>query len=228
MARLGRSSTKFERAVRMKRFLSILAFMILAATASFAQGQPPAQQQSAFGGAPRKKSRAALPTPKIQLALSAAFNRYDAPTGYYLNMPGWTASAEYTFRRWVGAQGELSGDYSNRAYVGFTSVHEALIGPQFFPVGHRKFTPWGHALVGEGYYRDSIPAFGGFPAKVNGDFAFSWEGGLGVDMHYKKRWSIRVLEFDYVSTKFYTNHPNTPDQSDYRVQVGAVYSIGQR
>jgi hypothetical protein len=212
----------------MKKFLSILAFTMLAATASLAQGQTLTQQQSAPRAQGRKKSRTVLPTPKIQVAIGAAFNRYDAPTGYYLNMPGWTASAEYTVRRWVGAQGELSGDYSNRAYVGFTSVHEALVGPQFFPLRRRKFTPWGHVLVGEGYYRESVPAFGGFPAKVNGDFAFSWEGGLGIDMHYKKRWSFRVLEFDYVSTKFYTNHPNTPGQADYRVQVGAVYSIGQR
>jgi hypothetical protein len=212
----------------MKRSLSILAFMMLAATASIARAQTTTQQQSVSGARGRKKGRAPVPTPKIQLALGAAFNRYDAPTGYYLNMPGWTASAEYTFRRWIGAQGELSGAYSNRAYVGFTSVHTALVGPQFFPLGHHRFTPWGHALAGEGYYRDSIPAFGGFPAKVNGDFAFAWEGGVGLDMHYKKRWSFRLLQFDYVSTKFYTNQPNTPSQANYRVQVGAVYSIGTR
>jgi hypothetical protein len=221
----------------MKKSLVLIALLALAAAASFAQSSSGQSQPESQTPAPRQigprpaqpkhKVRTPMPTPKYQLYFGAAFNRYDAPTGY-LNMPGWTASGGYMVRRWVGAQVELSGFYANKALVGFTSVHEALIGPEFFPLGHHRFTPFGHFLFGEAYYRDSIPAFGGFPAKVNTDMRFSWGGGLGLDVHYKRSWSFRFPEFDYIATRFYTNQPNTPGQSNYRLQVAVVYSIGQK
>lgn len=223
----------------MKRSLLLIALVALTAGASFAQsppagqsqpqGQTPAPRQIGPRPAqPKRKVRTPLPTPKYQLALGAAFNRYDAPSAVWLNMEGWSASGGYTVRRWVAAQAELSGYYSNHALVGFTSVHQAFIGPQFFPLGHHRFTPYGHFLFGEAYYRDSIPEFGGFPPKVNTDIRFAWEGGVGLETHYKRNWSIRFPQFDYIATRFYTNQPNTPGQSNYRLQIAIVYSIGQK
>jgi hypothetical protein len=222
----------------MKRSFLLIALVALAAGAALGQsptsGQSQSQSQTTAPrqigprpAQPNRKGRAPVPTPKWQIAVGAAFNRYNAPTGY-LNMPGWTASGGYTVRRWLGAQAELTGWYANKALVGFTSVHTAMIGPEFFPLGHHRFTPFGHFLFGESYYRDSIPAFGGFPSKVNTDLRFAWEGGLGLETHYKRNWSIRFPQFDYVATRFYTNQPNTPGQSNYRLQLAVVYSIGQK
>jgi hypothetical protein len=187
----------------MKRFLGVLAFVALLAGPCLAQ------------------------TPKIEISADGSFNRFDTPSSYYLDMAGWSASANYSLRTWLAAKVEASGAYGRRAYVGTTNVHDILVGPQFFPFRHHKFTPWGEFLVGEGYYRNTIPAFGGFPAQTNADFSFTWEGGMGLDVNFKHRWAIRVIDFDFVSSKFLSTVPNQARQTNYRVQVGVVYRIGK-
>jgi len=185
----------------MRKVLGLFALVALLAAPSFAQ------------------------TPKIELSAGPTFTRYTAPSGYYLDMGGWTGSAEYNLRRWIGAEVDASGDYSNKTSLGFTSVHKLLAGAELFPFRHHVLTPWGHALFGEGYYRNTIPASGGFPSKLNTDLAFTWMAGVGVDLNVKKRWGVRLLEFDYDPTRFYNNKPSQPS---YRVSVGIICRIGER
>jgi hypothetical protein len=187
----------------MTRFLGVLVFAALLAGPCLAQ------------------------SPKIEISADAAFDRFDTPPGYYLDMIGWSASANYAFRTWVYAKAEASGDYGHRAYVGATSVHDILVGPQFFPFRHHKITPWGEFLFGEGYYRNTIPTFGGYPQQTNTDFSFSWEAGAGVDVNFKHRWALRLIEFDLVSSKFFASQPNQVRQSGYRASIGLVYRIGK-
>jgi hypothetical protein len=188
----------------MTRFLCVLAFAVVLAGPCLAQT-----------------------TPKIEISADAAFDRFDTPPGYYLDMVGWSASANYAFRRWLSAKAEASGDYGHRAYVGATSVHDLLVGPQFFPFRHHKLTPWGQFLFGEGYYRNTIPAFGGFPTQTNADFSFTWEAGAGLDVNFKHRWALRLIEFEFTSWKFFANQPNQVRQSSYRAGIGIVYRIGK-
>lgn len=205
----------------MKRILALLVFAALGATASLAQTSvsgPKAQTS--------KPKPAPPPTPKIELSVSGAFNRFYAPSGYYLDMPGWAASANYTVFRWISAKVEASGEYGSRALVGRTSTYNLMVGPQFYPFRHHKITPWGEFLFGEGYYRNNIPAFGGFPSKTITNFSFTWEGGLGLDWRLTHRWDIRPIEFDYVSSKYLATAPNQVRQSNYRLQIGIVYKIG--
>jgi hypothetical protein len=187
---------------------------------------PPGQKNNPPAGRTRKKRT--LSGSEIDVSAGATFNRYTAPAGYYLDMVGWTGSANYDLFRWLSAQAEASGDYSHKALIGSTMVYTLLAGPQFFPLRRHKVTPWGHFLFGQGYYRDSIPSFGGFPAHVNGAFAFAWEGGVGLDVNYKRRWRLRLLEFDYTSTNFFGGQPHESRQSNYRLGVGVIYRIGRR
>jgi hypothetical protein len=185
----------------MRTVCSLLAFLLLGAIPAFAQ------------------------TPKEEISGGGTFTRYSAPSGYDLDMGGWTGSGEYNFRRWLGVELEASGDYSNKALIGRTSVYRVLAGPQIFPFKHHKLTPWAHILFGDSYYRDEIPPSGGFPAKVNSDFAFAWEGGAGLDLNLKGHWGFRLLQFDYDSTRFFGNKPGQPS---YRLSVGLTYRIGKR
>lgn len=187
----------------MRKFSCLLVFAALCAAPSFAQEMP-----------------------KIELSVGAAFNRFDAPPGYYLNQYGGALSANYTVFRWLSAKFELSGEYGHRALVGSTITPQALVGPQFFPFHHHKITPWGEFLFGEGYYFNQIPAFGGFPSQNIHGFSFAYQAGMGLDWKFKNNWDIRPLEFDYLSYKFLPGAPNQVRQSKYRVQVGVVYRIG--
>lgn len=192
------------------------------------QNPAPAQKNNPPPARARKKRVPSGNMAKIDIAATGTFNRFTAPAGYYLNLAGWTGSADYNLFRWLAAQVEGSGDYSNRALIGRTSVYTALVGPEFFPLRHHKITPWAHFLFGQGYYRDSIPSFGGFPAHVNGAYAFTWEGGAGIDVNLKRRWGIRLVSFDYDSAHFFHGQPNQARQSDYRLGVGFIYRIGRR
>lgn len=193
-----------------------------------AQPQSPPAAQRRNPPATRRREKLSPSAQKIDIAATGTFNRFTAPAGYYLSMAGWTASADYNLFRWLAAQVEGSGDYSNRALIGRTSVYNILAGPEFFPLRHHKITPWGHFLFGQGYYRDSIPSFGGFPAHVNAAYAFTWEGGAGLDVSYKERWAIRLPAFDYESNNFFHSQPNHARQSNYRLGVGFIYRFGRR
>ncbi len=222
----------------MKRLLTLFALVALVATSSFAQAQAqqgqsqsaPSVQVRKEGQSPARKRRKGAPpaTPRIELSASGSFNRYTAPTGYYVDMAGWNGSADYNLRRWAGAQVEASGDYGRKAFFGNSSVYTLFVGPQLFPFRHHKITPWGHFLFGEAYYRNPIPAFGGFQPKVSADFAFAWEGGAGIDINYKEHWGIRIVQVDYISTRFFRSQPNQPTQADYRASIGVIYRIGIR
>jgi hypothetical protein len=199
----------------MKRILVLLAFAALCASASLAQTSAEAPKP------------APVQTPQIEVSVDAAFNRFSTPQEYDLDMPGGAGSANYTVFRWLSAKMELSAEYGTREIVGGTGTYDLLAGPQFYPFHHHKITPWGDFLFGEGYYRNTIPAFGGFPSKTIAGFSFTWEGGLGLDLRFKRRWDIRPIEFDYVSSKFLVTGPNQLRQSNYRVQIGLVYKIGK-
>jgi hypothetical protein len=183
----------------MKSILRIAAFVLFCAVPSFAQ------------------------TPQIQLAAGPTFDRYTAPNGYDLDMVGWTFSGDYNVFRWLGGEFQASGDYSKKAIIGNTSVYTVQVGPQFFPLKHHRLTPWGHFLIGEGYYRDSIPQDGGFPAQVNSDFAFTWRVGAGADLNLRSHWGLRLIQFDYGPTRFFSNKTSQPD---YRITIGVTYRIG--
>lgn len=183
----------------MRNVYRLLALLLLGAVPSFAQ------------------------TPKIELSAGPTFDRYTAPSGYYLDMAGWTFAGEYNVFRWLGGEFQASGGYSNKAVIGRTSLYTLQLGPRFYPLHHHKLTPWGHFLIGEGYYRDEIPPNGGFPSQVDADFARAWRVGGGVDYNLKSRWGLQLLQFDYGPTRFFHTKVS---QGDYRLSVGITYRIG--
>jgi hypothetical protein len=185
----------------MRSVCRLLALLLLGAVPSFAQ------------------------MPKIELSAGPTFDRYTAPLGYDLDMVGWTFSGEYNVFRWLGGEFQASGDYSNKAVIGRTSEYTTQLGPRFYPLKHHKLEPWGHFLIGEGYYRDSIPPNGGFGAKTMADFARAWRVGCGVDWNLTRPWGIRLLQFDYDSTKFLSSKTSQPD---YRISIGFTYRIGTK
>lgn len=200
------------------------------APAQTPQQNPPAAQAKKENppARGRKKRAPSGNMPAIELAAGPNFQRATAPQGYYLDMFGWTVSGQYNLFRWLSGEAQGSGEYSHKALIGSTQTYSILFGPDFFPLKHHKITPWGHFLFGQAYYRNSIPAFADFPAHVNSAFSFAWEGGAGLDVNYKRRWGIRLLEFDYISTNFFGGQPMQPRQSNYRIEVGVIYKIGQR
>ena len=141
-----------------------------------------------------------------------------------LNMNGWDIMADrMVFRKWLSVAAQVDGAYTSGGYN--TSVYSAMIGPQVYLFGHRrKLTPYFQALFGEGYTRFVIPQSGGYGALAESSHAFAWQGGAGIDYSWKPHWSIRVIQFDYENTRFFTSNPT---QGNYKISVGIMYRFGK-
>jgi len=147
------------------------------------------------------------------------------PTGTRLDMLGWDTYADYRFLHWLSVGGDLSGAYHLSSENGNTQIYTVSLGPQIYPFGHNhKLTPWGHVLFGRGFYGLNLESQGGFNSLSRWDNSFSWMGGGGIDLRFKRRWRIRLIEFDYESTKFAA--PGSSGYGNYRVSVGLLYRFG--
>jgi hypothetical protein len=161
---------------------------------------------------------------------------YEVSAGYSLRVftqPGYArvglngvyGSFDYNIINRVSASAEVSSGLRNQGVNGDLVISSIMVGPQIFPFGHRhKITPFAHVMFGEGFYRNSYPAYGGFPAQVTTDSKFSWEAGGGVDWIHNSHWAIRVIQLDFAQTKFFANQ----SQTNYRASIGVVYRFGQK
>jgi hypothetical protein len=160
--------------------------------------------------------------------VSAGYNLrvFTEPSYARIGLNGGYASLDYNILSRVSAAAEVSAAYRNQGLNGDISIYSAMVGPQIYPFKHRhKLTPFAHVLFGEGYYRASYPAFGGFPAQVTTYSAMSWEAGAGVDITRTSHWAIRLIQLDYAQTKFLGSDRS---QANYRASIGFVYRFGQK
>jgi hypothetical protein len=148
------------------------------------------------------------------------------------NMNGFNVFGEYRVIKWISVGLDASGTFNSshatqtRPSNGKTQLYTIYIGPKFYPFGHtHKITPYGQLMIGPGIYWNYIPPAGGFDAYNYWDHAASWLAGGGLDLRWKKRWAVRLIEVDWEHTKFYNQ---SQGQGNYRASVGIVYKFGQK
>ena len=152
--------------------------------------------------------------------------------GHRLNMNGFSMYADYRIFRWLSAAADLSGAYNINSVNGNTQLYTLMFGARIYPLGHRhKITPFAEVLVGPGYSGYNLEAQGGFNEFSHWGWANTWMAGGGFNVKFKKRWTIRLIEFDYEHTGFYQinaqNYGGT-SQGNYRGAVGFIYRFGQK
>ncbi|MGD0955921.1 MAG: outer membrane beta-barrel protein [Candidatus Acidiferrales bacterium] len=212
----------------------LLVLFVLPAVARAQEGTqetppttPPAAPQ-APAQTPAPPVAAERHTPEYELSAGYNYRRFyfpDEPTAPTLGMNGGYASLDRNFKSWLGAYAEISATYRGRGVYGDSSIYTLLVGPQLYPLRHRKLTPFGHVLFGAGYYRNAVPANGGFGSSVLSATAFAWGGGGGMDLYLKKHLGIRLFEYDYDIAHFYGGNV---DHGSSRISVGIVYRFGER
>jgi hypothetical protein len=125
--------------------------------------------------------------------------------GADLNLNGWEASAQYKFRDWIGGVADFDGHYGSPSGIG-TSVHSFLFGPQVSLPS--KVSPFAHVLLGGAH----------FSAAGAGDTAFSMAIGGGMDYEIKQGISWRIIQGDYLLTRFFGE-----TQNNGRLSTGVVF-----
>jgi opacity protein-like surface antigen len=220
----------------MRKLAGLCGLLAMLVLPAMAQDQPPGADQNPAPSAPAKpaKVKRTYITPKYELSGGYANRSYYAPTGT-LNMSGFYVSLNYNIKRWIGLEGEVVGVGKDQGFsqqqllpLGNTHIYSFLFGPVIYPLGHRKFAPFGHFMYGGAYYRNEVPLFAGIPSSVLTSTVTSWEVGGGLDLNLWRHWGIRIIEVDYASANFFPNTTNYSNQGSHRFSAGIIYRFGKK
>ena len=218
----------------MKKLVGLFGLLAMFVTPVLAQDNPPPPQDQAptaptAPSEPVKVKRTYI-TPKFEISGGFTDRGFYGANGTSVGMKGGFASFEYNRYRWIGLEGEF---LRVTGTVHFPTlppesidVYTALIGPKFYPLGHRKLAPFGHVLFGAGILGSSVPAFAGYGGNSSATTVEAWQAGGGVDYNVTSHWGVHLIQLDYGEAKFLG--PTIPRQGSKRVSVGVVYRFGQR
>lgn len=151
-------------------------------------------------------------TPRVQAFGGYSYLRFDSSKIGFAddsNLNGANVSGSFNFTHLFGVTVDGGAHFGNG-----NSFYSVMGGPQFTfaaPGG----TAFAHALFGLGKDRVNI-GFG------DSDRQFAWAVGGGYDYQVGPRFSIRVIQVDYLRSKLFDT-----SQNNIRASVGLVYHWGE-
>jgi len=163
-------------------------------------------------------------TPQFEVSGTYSYVRANAANsggGYNLN--GGSASFAYNFSDRVA----LVADGGIYRFGGLPSgldstMYTYLFGPRFTFRKVSRVTPFVQALLGGSRLNASA---GGISA---GENAFSMAIGGGVDLPLRRRFSIRLIQAEYLLTRFDRVTGASATQNDVRISTGLVFRFGSK
>jgi hypothetical protein len=140
---------------------------------------------------------------KVELFGGYSYLRFDSSP--QVNLNGWELSGQYKFTDWLGGVADFSGDYGS-PFGTSTSLHTFLFGPQIsWPA---RVSPFAHVLFGGAHFDG-----GGVS-----DTAFATAIGGGIDTKITHGISWRIIQGDYLLTRF-----GSQTQNNARISTGIVF-----
>jgi opacity protein-like surface antigen len=127
------------------------------------------------------------------------FGGYSYVRAQGLNVNGWDAAVAGNVNDWFGVKADFGGYYKNGE-----SLYSFLFGPQFSYRKDERVTPFVHTL------------FGGVHA--TGDTSFAWAIGGGLDVKVADYVAVRIIQADYLGTRF-----GGTTQNNARLSFGIVF-----
>lgn len=136
-------------------------------------------------------------------------------TGFNFN--GASGSIAFNPNQWFGIVGDFGG-YHNGDFGVSTTAVTYLFGPKFAYRKNEKVTPYFQVLLGGAHISASFSGVSG------SDSAFALAFGGGVDVKVHPHVAIRVIQAEYLLTKF--NDGENDRQNNVRVSAGIVFRWG--
>lgn len=203
----------------MRRLASLLCLLMIASPA-FAQDKDKGKE---------KTKAPDTSTPKYDITVGYEYRSYYPNTMPRFGENGWVVTFDYSiFRHFLSLVADATGTYSTQRPGGYNDIYTLTAGPRVYPFGHRhRFTVYGQGLFGEGYNRMKLANNGGFAGEAMHDFHYTLSGGGGVEHRIGEKWAIRLIEFDYESTRFFSQ-TGAPGQSNYRLSFGITRRFGHK
>ena len=138
------------------------------------------------------------------------------------NAQGWNASAAVNANRWFGVVadfGGLTAKEREQDIEGEITANTYLFGPQFSYRGNKWVTPFGRVLLGAVNVRAAATSVN--QSLEVSETSFSYGAGFGLDIRVNRFVAIRVLQADYIHTRFLEE-----GQHNGRVSFGIVLRFG--
>ena len=163
---------------------------------------------------------------QLELAGGYAYTHGESDSGLGFNLNGGTVSLAYYFHDRLAVVGDFGVYRFSDPGPGLTStMYTYLGGPRVALRRGRvenRIAPFAQILFGGGRINASA---GGVDAGEN-SFAMAVGGGLNVSAG--RRFSIRLIEANYLLTRF--NHPDgsSATQNNVRIAAGIVFHFGKR
>ena len=198
---------------------------------------------------PTPADPAPAPLPRLKLGRRSGTPRVDLSGGYSFwravpfsagNRIAWThggtASVAYNLNDWLGVVGEFgafrvtrSGTAASNIVSAHGDVFSYLFGPRV-SFRHDRFTPFVQVLLG-GVNASQVTLSGCTAgcASLAGDDAFAMSAGGGLDVKLSHRFAIRLIQAEYLMTRFPDASTNTEDkitQNNVRLSAGLVVHFG--
>jgi hypothetical protein len=173
---------------------------------------------------PARAQRASASVPQFEAAAEYSYvraNPDNANGGFNLN--GGSGSFVYNFSDQFSAVADFGGYRFGGLPAGVDSkMFTYLFGPRYSFRSSARFTPFAQVLLGGGRLNASS---GGVNAGENG-FAMTMGGGL--DVHFHSHFDIRVIQAEYLLTRFSNVSGASATQNDLRLSAGIVFHFGRR
>ena len=164
-------------------------------------------------------------TPQFDLSGGYAYTRGNSSVSSSFDLNGGTASFTYHFREHLAFVGDFGAYRFSDAGPGLTStMYTYLAGPRL-PL-HRKhegrFAPFVQVLAGAARLNASA---GGIDA---GENSFAIAAGGGLDLSASHHFAFRVVEAEYLLTRFPHPDGSSATQNNVRLSAGLVFRFGSR
>lgn len=166
--------------------------------------------------------------PAGELFLGYSYIRFRAPAPFGTDssdLHGGTASLAGNVNRWFGFVGDFGGYKVTDPSRTSATFYTFLFGPRFSLRRHR-WTPFAQILFGDAYTKVDVstPSPGFFTAASFHANAFATAMGGGVDLTLSKHIAWRVIQAEYLLTKFQDGDNNR--QNNIRLATGLVFRFG--
>jgi len=162
---------------------------------------------------------------RAEVAIDYSYLHSNAPPGGCgcFNLNGGSADFAWAIKpgKWDVVGDVVAGYASGVSAAGYGLTLSAFTaGVRYLPpIGHSSFQPFGQVLAGVAHSSGTLVQ-GSQSATTNAGAAFASNFGGGLDLRANQRFSIRLVEADYLLTTFDNGSNN--HQNNLRISAGVV------
>jgi opacity protein-like surface antigen len=162
--------------------------------------------------------------PRVEVFSGFSYARIDGDESDTRNFYGWNGSLSVSADKIFGFTVDASGHYQDNVIVR-SRLFSLLAGPRF-TARNEHATTFAHILLGGIHHHERLETLTErFTTRGN---AFAVAAGGGFDVNVSPHFGVRVIQAEYVLSKFNRAASGKAIQHNARVGIGVVFRFGKQ